>query len=507
LLKNYYSLSHEGIIMNKELIGNKKIVSTIFVLGLLLFATFSIAVKEASAVGPATVPLGTARYFSVLAGSTVTNTGPTTITADVGLYPGSAISGFPPGVIFPGIMHIGDATAINAKADLTTAYNVAAGRASTATVSGDIGGLTLTPGVYTSASSLGLTGTLNLNGQGDSNSVFIFQIGSSLTTASSSTVVLTNGTKACNVFWQVGSSATLGTGSSFVGNILALTSITVTTGATVEGRVLARNGAVTLDTNTITTTDYQSIFLTPESATNPVGTNHTVTATVNGTGDPVPNALVTFNVVSGPNIGLTGSALTNSSGRASFTYMSILAGTDTIVASFVNSQGATVTSNQVTKTWTGTISDMTLALAPASSTNPSGTSHTVTVTVADEDDPVTGASVTFNVISGPNVGVTGSALTNSSGRASFTYTSNGLLGTDTIVASFVNSQGETVTSNQVTKTWITPPAPISMVGGEIVPLNVLPVLLSQYGAVIAVLAILLVSLGLVLVKKTKRNQA
>jgi uncharacterized repeat protein (TIGR01451 family) len=197
------------------------------------------------------VNLGTAGNFAVLAGAGITNTGPTTITGDVGTFPTTAETGFG-SVTLIGTNHGGDAVTQLAKTDLTTAYNDAAGRVPAITVSGDLGGLTLVPGVYKSTSSLGLTGTLTLNAQGDPNAVFIFQMGSTLTTASGSNVSLINGTQSCNIFWQVGSSAVLGTGSTFRGTILALASITATTGATVDGRLLAMTGAVTLDTNTIT---------------------------------------------------------------------------------------------------------------------------------------------------------------------------------------------------------------------------------------------------------------
>jgi len=209
------------------------------------------------AIGPSAaahdaVGLGTARSFAVLAGSTVTNTGPTVVTGDLGVSPGTAITGFPPGLVI-GTQHAADAVAAQAQSDLTVAYNDAAGRPCDSNRSGqDLGGRTFTDGTYCYDSSAQLTGTVTLNGQGDPDAVFIFQIGSTLTTASASTVDLINGAKACNVFWQVGSSATLGTNSTFVGNILALESITVTTGATIDGRALARNGAVTLDDNVIT---------------------------------------------------------------------------------------------------------------------------------------------------------------------------------------------------------------------------------------------------------------
>jgi Ice-binding-like len=217
--------------------------------GLLLLV---LSLSFASSARAATqVPLGTAEPFAVLAGSTVTNTGPSVVNGDLGLSPGTAVTGFPPGTV-NGSQHVTDAVAAQAQTDLTTAYDNAAAQAPTGTVSADLGGQRLAPGVYRSASSLGLTGALTLDAQGNADAVFIFQAGSTLTTASASSVNLVNGAQACNVFWQVGSSATLGTASSFRGSILALTSISATTGATVDGRVLARNAAVTLDTNTIT---------------------------------------------------------------------------------------------------------------------------------------------------------------------------------------------------------------------------------------------------------------
>ena len=197
------------------------------------------------------VNLGTAGNFAVLAGTTVTSTGLSNITGDLGVSPGTAVTGFPPGT-FTGAQHDGDAAAFLAHSAVIAAYTDAAARTPATSVSGDLGGQTLTPGVYNSASSLGLTGTLTLDAQGDPSAVFIFQMGSTLITAAASQVVLTGGAQAANVFWQVGSSATLGANSVLAGSILALTSITVTTGAAINGRALAINGAVTLDTNTIT---------------------------------------------------------------------------------------------------------------------------------------------------------------------------------------------------------------------------------------------------------------
>jgi len=230
------------------------------------------------------VGLGTTASFAVLAGRTVTNTGPSTISGDLGVDPGSAITGFPPGKVIKGTKYAADAVALQAQSDLKTAYNDAAGRTPVTKVSKDLGGQTLAPGVYKATSGIGLTGTVTLNAHNNPNAVFIFQAGSTLITASSSTVKLTGGAQACNVFWQVGSSATLGTGSTFVGSILALTSASVTTGVTVDGRVLARNGQVSLDDDTITA----AACTTSTTTTTAAGTTTTVPTPVpvTPTGEP-----------------------------------------------------------------------------------------------------------------------------------------------------------------------------------------------------------------------------
>lgn len=197
------------------------------------------------------VGLGTSNSFAILAGAGITNTGSTTITGNIGTFPTTSITGYG-SITQTGTNNAGNSVTQGAKNDLVTAYNNAAGQSVSSTVPTELGGTTKTAGVYDSeAGTFGITGTLTLDGQGNADSVFIFKTASTLITASSSRVVLTNGAQACNVFWQVGSSATLGSGASFTGNILALTSITLNTGATVNGRVLARNGAVTLDTNTV----------------------------------------------------------------------------------------------------------------------------------------------------------------------------------------------------------------------------------------------------------------
>ena len=201
---------------------------------------------------PPPVLLGTANAFAVLGGSTITNTGNSVINGDLGLHPGTAVTGFPPGTV-NGSKHITDAVALQAKADLTTAYNDAAGRPRSATSPPDIGGQRLTAGVYRTGSvpALELTGNVTLDAQGDPRAVFIFQAESTLVTATDSSVTLINGAQACNVYWQVGSSATLGTRTAFKGTVMALSSISVNDAVRIEGRLFARNGAVTLINDTI----------------------------------------------------------------------------------------------------------------------------------------------------------------------------------------------------------------------------------------------------------------
>lgn len=203
---------------------------------------------RAMAVAP---PLGAAATFAVVGASTVTNTGPTIVNGDLGLSPGTAVVGFPPGTV-TGTIQIANAAALAAQNSITTAYNALAGQACDLDLTGtDLGGLTLTPGAYCFSSSAQLTGTLTLDGLGNPGAVWVFQIGSTLTTASGSRVVFINSGQGCGTFWQVGSSATLGTTTAFAGNVFALASITLTTGATNSGAVFARTGAVTLDSNVV----------------------------------------------------------------------------------------------------------------------------------------------------------------------------------------------------------------------------------------------------------------
>ena len=224
------------------------------VLYALSLATVSVAALSAYAFAgspaPAAPSLGRAQRFAVLGGSTVTNTGATAITGDLGVSsPGVSVTGFPPGTIARGAQHIGDPAANQAQADAQTAYGALAGKVCNTPLTGqDLGGKTLSPGVYCFTSSAQLTGRLVLDARGNGNGVWVFQIASTLTTAPNASVVMGKRGRAGNVFWQVGSAATLGTGTAFAGNILAYSSITMNTGASLSGRALARQ-AVTLDSN------------------------------------------------------------------------------------------------------------------------------------------------------------------------------------------------------------------------------------------------------------------
>jgi len=222
-------------------------LASIIVLSALLALPFHAASAQ---VAP---PLGTVQSFAVLGGSTVTNTGPTLVFGDLGVSPGSAVTGFPPGTVSGGTIHAGDATALQAQTDAIAAYLNLTSQACNTTFGSptDIGGLTLVPGVYCFLTTVQLTGTLTLDAGGAPNAIWVFKVASTLITASNSSVVLINGAGQCNDYWQVGSSATLGTGTAFVGNILALTSISLDTNSTMSGRALAQTGAVTMDSNTV----------------------------------------------------------------------------------------------------------------------------------------------------------------------------------------------------------------------------------------------------------------
>ena len=235
----------------KDLAGNALAIDEVW----------SFTTGTTAAAGPAPVFLGAAGDFNILAGSTVTNTdtvsNPTTIDGLVGVSPGTAVTGLPTAAVPIGQIHAGDTVAAAAKVALLAAYNDAVSRSVGAiSLPGNLGGLTLAPGLYVNSSTSGISGTganaiLHLDAGGDANAVWIFKMGSTLTTTTGTSIVLAGGAQAKNIFWQVGSSATLGTNSIFKGNILAAISITMTTGVNLQGRALTRTGAVTLDKNTI----------------------------------------------------------------------------------------------------------------------------------------------------------------------------------------------------------------------------------------------------------------
>lgn len=231
-----------------------------------------ISLSVASARADQIDVLGTADSYAVLGASTVTNTGSTVLSGNLGVYPGTAITGFPPGVVINGTTYAGTAPAMTAQSDALAGYTYLAGLAPTQILTGeDLGGMTLTPGVYFFASSAQLTGPLTLNFEGLNNANIVFQIGSTLTTSSASTVSIINQGLDDNVYYEVGSSATLGTNSVFQGDILANTSITLTTGVDIScGSAIALHGAVTLDTNTVTNCSTTASDVTPASSSSVV---------------------------------------------------------------------------------------------------------------------------------------------------------------------------------------------------------------------------------------------
>jgi ice-binding like protein len=271
--------------------------SFVVTLAVVLYGVASFLAAPSALAAQEPVGLGAAESFSVLAGSGITNTGPTTITGDVGTFPTPSETGFG-SVTLHGTNHAGDAVTQAAKDDLVSAYNDAAGRTPVTNVPVELGGSTLLAGVYTSGT-FGLTGTLTLDAQGNTDARFIFQADTTLITASNSRVLLINEADPCNVVWKVGSSATFNTGTRFVGDVLALTSITAQTSATFEGRLLARNGAVTMDTNTITNADCAP----PSSVDQPAPTATETPSASTGTSTPSasPTPIESGNGIESPN--------------------------------------------------------------------------------------------------------------------------------------------------------------------------------------------------------------
>lgn len=332
--------AHFGSTIRKVTAPSRLVLAAALAAG--MTAVMGMAGAPGASAATAPVSLGTAANYAVLAASTVTNTGPTKITGNLGLSPGTAITGFPPGEV-TGTIDAADGAALKAQNDLTAAYNAAAAAPVSATIPVELGGTTVTPGVYASpAGTFGITGTLTLDAQGDPNAIFIFQAASTLITASASDVALVNGAQASNVYWVVGSSATLGTYSVIRGNIMAQASITVTTGVTLDGRALARSAAVTLDSDTIAPpAGVQAPVSTTTSLTtskNPVPTGQPVTFTATvaaGTGSAIPTGLVAFTDGST----LLGVVALGSTGQAAFTTSALAVNLHPITAYYIGVSG------------------------------------------------------------------------------------------------------------------------------------------------------------------------
>ena len=273
---------------SKEIMKNINSVRGFSAIGALSLLTIILYPATTSAAGP-TIRLGTTTGFAVLAGTTITNTGPTTISGsaggDIGLFPGTSFTGSTT-VTISGVQHIGDAAANTAQTDLVTAFNDISAPTATIRATPELASQTVTPGTYaTTAGTFANSGNLVLDAQGDASAVFIFQASSTLITSPGSTMVLAGGAQACNVYWKVGSSATLGTNSTFIGKVMALTSITADSGATIQGQLLARTGAVNLNANKITNNSCVAPTPTPTPTVTPTPTP---TPTVAPTPTPKP---------------------------------------------------------------------------------------------------------------------------------------------------------------------------------------------------------------------------
>ncbi|WP_222872077.1 ice-binding family protein [Streptomyces sp. WAC01526] len=376
------------------------------------------------------VPLGTAATFGVLANTAVTNTGPTVVTGDLGVSPAGAVTGFnPPGTV-TGTIHVNDAAAAQAQADLLIGYGNALLQPATATVATELGGTTLTPGVYNSLSgTFSLNGPLTLDAQGDPNAVFIFKTNTTLITGAAGTVNLAGLAQSSHVFWQVGSSATLGVGTTIRGSILANTSITANTGAIVDGRLLALGAAVTLDTNAVTVPALTTCQVVVQPVVGPVvvGQPTPVSAVVTCNGLPVSGASVTFNGGAVPvtvttNLAgvATGSLTFNTAGAATVTATVTAAGTACSCTGVVSAPVTiTVTAQQSCQ----------VVVQPVVGPVVVGQPTPVSAVVTCNGLPVSGASVTFNggavpvTVTTNLAGVaTGSLTFNTAGAATVTAT-------------------------------------------------------------------------------------
>ena len=434
-------------------------------------------------------PLGTTQSFAVLGGSAVSNTGPSIVTGDLGISPGTlaAVTGFPPGTV-TGMTHAADAVAIQAQSDNTAAYlNLKGQTPVTQDLTGqDLTGLTLVPGIYFFSSSAQLTGALTLDAGGRANAVWVFQIGTTLTTGVGSSVVLKNGASPCNVFWQVGSSATLGTTTSFVGNIFALASITLNAGANVAGRVLAQTGAVTMDDNQIGTsacgvttgTTPPTLSKTFSPATIAAGGTSTLTITLSNANTlaaslsaPLTDTLPSGVLVSGGGSTTCGGTLTAAAGSSTVTLAggtipatndsgngSCALTVDVIAANagnYINSLavGALVTSNgtnAASATATLTVNSSvvvtpTLGKAFSPATVDAGGTSTLTITLSNAG--TTAASLTSPLTDTLPSGLvaSGSASTTCAGGAASTASSNVTAQDRIIKPQWAGGTGSTVT--------------------------------------------------------------
>jgi hypothetical protein len=414
----------------------KRTKRAIIVGGAACAALLAVAFPGTGQASPAraTAPtLGTAGSFAVLAGSTVTNTGPTGVSGNLGVAPGSAVTGFPPGIVAGGTIHAGDAVALQAQSDTTTAYNNLAGQSCNFNLTGqDLGGKTLIPGTYCFSTSAQLTGTLTLNGQGNPNAVFVFQIGSTLTTASNASVNLINGAQACNVFWQVGSSATLGTTTHFAGSILAHVSETLNTGATVAGRALAQTGAVTLDTNQLSAVQC-SVLPTPTATPGGSPTATKLPATATAIAATATAAAATSTAV----VGATNTAIVATNTAIAATNTAVAGPTNTAIAAATNTALAAATNTAVagpTSTVIAAVTNTAVAAATstgvAAATNTAVAGPTATTIAAATNTAV--AAATNTAVAGPTAttiaAATNTAVAGATSTAIAAATATGVTG-------------------------------------------------------------------------------
>jgi hypothetical protein len=456
----------------------RKNFSLVYTIALVFLMTAAII---PGVMGDSPVDLGSACNFAILAKTGITNVPISSINGNMGVSPikAAAITGFaltmdPSSQFSTSSQVTGKVYASDYSPDtpsmmtgaisaMEAAYTDGAGRSPTDVTfmdkgAGNIGGMNLLPGVYTWSTGVTIPTSVTLSGGPDD--VWIFVIPGTLDISSGQQVILSGDAQPNNIFWVVAGTTTLGTDSLFNGNILDQTLIDIQTRAILNGKALAQS-AVTLDQVTVNGPATcaipvpESIVLTPITATNTLGQTHTVTATVkDSNGNAVVGKSVTFAVTVGPNAGTTGNGVTDSTGQVTFSYVGNVVGTDTIIASFVDNTGATIQSSEVTKKWEQ-VTPLTesIVLTPITATNTIGQTHTMTATVKDSNgNALVGKSVTFVITVGPNAGTTVNGVTDSTGQVTFSYVGT-VVGTDTIIASFLDNAGITIQSNEVTKKW------------------------------------------------------